>query len=106
MIGTIGAVGGVVGAYSYFSSTSKYNVSDYSPNGPAAQRIASVTPYFPFKGIDRFYDIGGFLKDPEAFQLVVDVFVERYALTLECSGCFRFAHFRSGLLLHSFERRR
>lgn len=51
---------------------------DYSPDGPVARRIASVTPYFPFKGIDRFYDIGGFLRDPEAFRLCVDVFVNRY----------------------------
>mmetsp|Transcript_28178 Transcript_28178/g.49649 ORF Transcript_28178/g.49649 Transcript_28178/m.49649 type:complete len:231 (+) Transcript_28178:89-781(+) len=51
---------------------------DYTPNGPVAKRIAAVTPYFPFKGIDRFYDIGGFLKRPEIFQLVVDVFVARY----------------------------
>lgn len=36
----------------------------YTPNGPVAQRIAAVTPYFPFKGIERFYDIGGFLKHP------------------------------------------
>ena len=52
--------------------------ADYTQDGPVAQRIASVTPYFPFKGIDRFYDIGGFLKDPEAFALVVEVLVERY----------------------------
>ena len=37
-----------------------------------------MTPYFPFKGIPKFYDIGGFLKDPEAFALVVEVLVERY----------------------------
>ena len=54
------------------------NTADYSSNGATAQRIASVTPYFPFKGIPRFYDIGGFLKDPEAFQMAIDVFVERY----------------------------
>lgn len=52
--------------------------SDYSPNGPTAQRIAAVTPYFPFKGIPRFYDIGGFLKKPTEFQLAIDAFVERY----------------------------
>ena len=52
--------------------------SDYTPNGPTAKRIASVTPYFPFKGIPRFYDIGGFLKNPEVFQLAIDAFVERY----------------------------
>ena len=31
-----------------------------------------------FKGIDRFYDIGGFLKNPDAFALVVEVLAERY----------------------------
>ena len=50
----------------------------YTPDGPVAKRIASVTPYFPFKGIPKFYDIGGFLKDPEAFSLVIEVLVERY----------------------------
>ena len=35
-------------------------------------------PYFPFKGIPRFYDIGGFLAEPEIFQKIVDIFVERY----------------------------
>lgn len=51
---------------------------EYEPDGPVARRIASVTPYFPFKGIDRFYDIGGFLGDPEAFELVIQVLVNRY----------------------------
>lgn len=31
----------------------------YTPDGPEAQRIARTIPYYPFKGIDRFYDIGG-----------------------------------------------
>ena len=31
----------------------------YAPDGPEAQRIAKTIPYYPFKGIDRFYDIGG-----------------------------------------------
>ena len=53
--------------------------ADYKPNGATAKRIASVTPYFPFKGIPRFYDIGGFLKNPAEFQLAIDAFVERYA---------------------------
>jgi len=38
-----------------------------------------VIPYFPFKGIPRFYDIGGFLARPEVFQRIVDIFVARYA---------------------------
>jgi adenine phosphoribosyltransferase len=64
----------VVGGGAATSATS----SDYTSNGPTAQRIAAVTPYFPFKGIPRFYDIGGFLKNPAEFQLAVDAFVARY----------------------------
>ncbi|KAJ8612142.1 hypothetical protein CTAYLR_002454 [Chrysophaeum taylorii] len=52
---------------------------EYVADGPIAKRIARVTPYFPFKGIPRFYDIGGFLKDPEAFALVIEVLANRYA---------------------------
>jgi len=51
----------------------------YQPDGPIAREIAAVTPYYPFKGIDRFYDIGGFLKHPEIFQKVIDAYVERYS---------------------------
>ncbi|GAB5359342.1 hypothetical protein AAMO2058_000535800 [Amorphochlora amoebiformis] len=58
--------------------STKEEKKDYTPNGEIAKKIASVTPYFPFKGIKKFYDIGGFLKHPEIFQLVIDVFVERY----------------------------
>jgi len=50
----------------------------YEEDGPIAREIASVTPYYPFKGIDRFYDIGGFLKHPAVFQKAVDAIVERY----------------------------
>lgn len=32
---------------------------DYKSDGPEAQRIARTIPYYPFKGIERFYDIGG-----------------------------------------------
>jgi len=53
-------------------------IQDYSPNGPVAQRIAAAMPAFPFKGIPMFYDIGGVTRDPEIFQLVIDVFVARY----------------------------
>ena len=52
--------------------------SMYLQDGPEAQKIAEVIPYFPFKGIPRFYDIGGFLKEPEVFQMIVDIFVDRY----------------------------
>eukprot|EP00954_Amorphochlora_amoebiformis_P017353 1318615-Amorphochlora_amoeboformis.AAC.1 len=64
--------------------STKEEKKDYTPNGEIAKKIArsypntisqnsgsfclnivrnrSVTPYFPFKGIKKFYDIGGFLK--------------------------------------------
>mmetsp|Transcript_1040 Transcript_1040/g.1673 ORF Transcript_1040/g.1673 Transcript_1040/m.1673 type:complete len:232 (-) Transcript_1040:975-1670(-) len=44
----------------------------------AKKMIAAVTPYFAFKGIDRFYDIGGFLKYPEVFHVAIQAFVEHY----------------------------
>lgn len=50
----------------------------YKQDGEEAKAIAKYLPYFPFKGIDRFYDIGGFLAEPEVFQKIVDIFVERY----------------------------
>lgn len=53
-------------------------VSDYTQDGPTAQKIAAVIPYYKFKGIPRFYDINGFLQQPDIFQLVIDVFAARY----------------------------
>lgn len=50
----------------------------YAQDGDEARQIAQYLPYFPFKGIPRFYDIGGFLEKPEVFQQIVDIFVERY----------------------------
>lgn len=58
---------------------------DYKQDGPEARRIASVIPYYPFHGVDRFYDITGMLKDPVAFQLCIDIFAKRYAnLNIDC----------------------
>ncbi|KAL7535021.1 hypothetical protein ACHAWF_005026 [Thalassiosira exigua] len=51
----------------------------YEQDGEEAREIAKTLPYFPFKGIPKFYDIGGFLEKPEVFQQIVDIFVERYA---------------------------
>eukprot|EP00573_Skeletonema_grethae_P003028 CAMPEP_0201688896 /NCGR_PEP_ID=MMETSP0578-20130828/2569_1 /ASSEMBLY_ACC=CAM_ASM_000663 /TAXON_ID=267565 /ORGANISM="Skeletonema grethea, Strain CCMP 1804" /LENGTH=214 /DNA_ID=CAMNT_0048173367 /DNA_START=164 /DNA_END=808 /DNA_ORIENTATION=+ len=50
----------------------------YEQDGAEAKEIAKYLPYFPFKGIDRFYDIGGFLEKPEVFQQIVDIFAARY----------------------------
>jgi adenine/guanine phosphoribosyltransferase-like PRPP-binding protein len=52
--------------------------SMYEQDGPEAQEIAEHIPYFPFKGIDRFYDIGGFLYKPHIFQKIVNIFAQRY----------------------------
>jgi adenine phosphoribosyltransferase len=41
-------------------------------------RIAAVIPYYPFKGIDRFYDISGLLLHPPLFQRTIDLLTERY----------------------------
>jgi hypothetical protein len=55
------------------------NMSQYLQDGPEAQEIAQYLPWFPFKGIPRFYDIGGFLYEPAVFAKIVDIFVGRYA---------------------------
>ena len=51
----------------------------YEQDGEEARMIATCMPYFPFKGIPRFYDIGGFLSKPDVFQHIVDIFSDRYA---------------------------
>ena len=50
----------------------------YKQDGDEARQIAKYLPYFPFKGISRFYDIGGFLEKPDVFQQIVDIFVDQY----------------------------
>ena len=50
----------------------------YEQDGVEAREIAQYIPYFPFKGIDRFYDIGGFLYVPHVFEKIVNIFVNRY----------------------------
>ena len=50
----------------------------YEQDGVEAREIAQYIPYYPFKGIDRFYDIGGFLYVPHIFEKIVNVFVNRY----------------------------
>jgi hypothetical protein len=52
--------------------------SKYIQDGEEAKEIAKVIPYFPFKGIPRFYDIGGFLSKPKVFARIVEIFAERY----------------------------
>jgi adenine phosphoribosyltransferase len=54
------------------------NGGRYQQDGPEAFEISKYLPYFPFKGIPRFYDIGGFLYEPDVFQKIVDIFANRY----------------------------
>ena len=54
-------------------------MATYEQDGKEARSIAKYLPYFPFKGIPRFYDIGGFLAEPTVFQQVVDILTSRYA---------------------------
>ena len=51
---------------------------EYDNDGEEAREIAESMPYFPFKGIPRFYDISGFLSQPHIFQRIIDIFVARY----------------------------
>jgi adenine phosphoribosyltransferase len=37
-----------------------------------------VIPYYPFKGVDRFYDIGGLLMHPPLMRRCIDLFADRY----------------------------
>ena len=59
-------------------SDSTTTTTKYEQNGEEARHIAQYLPYFPFKGIPRFYDIGGFLYEPAVFRRIVDIFVHRY----------------------------
>jgi anionic cell wall polymer biosynthesis LytR-Cps2A-Psr (LCP) family protein len=58
--------------------SSETAVKKYEQDGAEAREIAAYLPYFPFKGIPRFYDIGGFLYEPKVFQRIVDIFADRY----------------------------
>jgi len=51
---------------------------DLGTDGPLAKEIAKVIPYFPYKKLDRFYDIGGVLKHPKLFNAMCSVMAKRY----------------------------
>lgn len=66
-------------AHNQLENNTMSEYTEYTQDGVEAKRIASVIPYYPFHGVDRFYDISGMLSDPEAFKLCIDVFTRRYA---------------------------
>jgi len=40
--------------------------------------LAAVIPYFPYKKIDRFYDVQGILNHPELFQKACNAMADKY----------------------------
>mmetsp|Transcript_56364 Transcript_56364/g.132153 ORF Transcript_56364/g.132153 Transcript_56364/m.132153 type:complete len:341 (-) Transcript_56364:88-1110(-) len=56
----------------------RLTAEDMTSEGPLAKEIAAVIPYFPFKGIEKFYDIQGLLKFPKLFNAVCAVMAKRY----------------------------
>mmetsp|Transcript_85482 Transcript_85482/g.242359 ORF Transcript_85482/g.242359 Transcript_85482/m.242359 type:complete len:206 (+) Transcript_85482:90-707(+) len=62
---------------------------DYTPDGPLAREIAATVPYFPYKGIERFYDIGGLLRYPALFDRACGAMAARCrTLGVTCLGGF------------------
>jgi len=51
---------------------------DLDTDGPLAKEVAAVIPYFPYKKLDKFYDIQGLLKHPKLLNAVCAVMAKRY----------------------------
>ena len=56
-------------------------------------RVKTITPAIPFKGINRFFDISGILKDPSVFEgtiyhlgILVKSFLPDYVCALDARG--------------------
>mmetsp|Transcript_17621 Transcript_17621/g.37390 ORF Transcript_17621/g.37390 Transcript_17621/m.37390 type:complete len:212 (+) Transcript_17621:61-696(+) len=52
---------------------------DFEIDGPLAKKIAAVIPYFPFKKLEKFYDVQGLLNHPKLFDAMCTVMATRYA---------------------------
>ncbi|CEM02190.1 unnamed protein product [Vitrella brassicaformis CCMP3155] len=48
------------------------------PDDEQVQEIAKCLPGFDFKGVPAFFDVGGIVTQPDTFQRVIDLFVQRY----------------------------
>jgi len=51
---------------------------DMESDGPLAKEIAAVIPYYPYKKIERFYDVSGLLANPKLFNAMCAVMAKRY----------------------------
>lgn len=51
---------------------------DMDSNGPLAKEIAAAIPYFPYKKLEKFYDVQGLLRHPKLFNAVCAVMAKRY----------------------------
>lgn len=51
---------------------------DMDPNGPLAKELAAVIPYFPFKKLEKFYDVQGLLKHPKLFNALCALMAKRF----------------------------
>jgi len=87
------------------STTASSVSSKYSQDGDEAKEIAKYLPYFPFKGIPRFYDIGGFLAVPHVFQKIVNIFADRYSeIGVDLIAGYVAFVLNTGLRISSFRR--
>lgn len=51
--------------------------ADSKHDGPLAKEVAAVIPYFPYKGLEKFYDVQGLLNHPTLFNAVCAVMAKR-----------------------------
>jgi len=51
---------------------------DMEGKGPLAKEIAAVIPNFPFKKLDKYYDIQGLLHHPKLLNAMCAIFAKRY----------------------------
>lgn len=60
------------------SSLTTTSLLPYEQDGIEAKEIAQYIYFYPFKGIDKFYDISDFLYTPDIFQKIIHIFAKRY----------------------------
>lgn len=51
---------------------------DPSPDGALAKEVAKVIPYYPYKKLEKFYDVQGLLHHPNLFDAVCTVMAKKF----------------------------